>query len=197
MRPPLITIRFYIAPPASPGRTGLRNASRNQSNQPDSTFSLLPIGILVNSSPPYIGVGDLLRAGPITVFEKFFSRRPPALTGAPPVRRVKTHSAQSGYVYQYYYEGQRPFRAGAGTEFVFTVSSDRKNWRPTGVRLGDAPVAAWESAHGRQLSGNERYAIAKMALFQAFDERATPASMKDDVVVLAAGVESIAEMLGL
>jgi hypothetical protein len=131
------------------------------------------------------------------LFEKFFSRKQAALTGAPPVRRLKTHSAQSGYVYQYYYEGQRPFHSGHGTEFVFSVSSDRKSWHPTRVCVADAPLTAWESAHGRQLSDNERYAIAKMALFQAFDERATPALMKDDVIVLDADVETIVEMLGL
>ena len=119
-------------------------------------------------------------SGPITVFEKFFSRKEAPLTGAPPVRRLKTYSAQSGYVYQYYYEGQRPFRSAGetGTEFVFTISADRKTWRPGKVFVGDPAIAAWESAHGRELSATERYAIGKMALFQAFDERATPALMK-------------------
>ena len=43
----------------------------------------------------------------------------------------------------------------------------------------------------------ERYAVAKMALFQAFDERTEPALMKDPVHVRAADVEAIVETLGL
>jgi len=133
------------------------------------------------------------------VFGKLFSRKEAALTGAPPVRRLKTYSAQSGYVYQYYYEGYRPFRAAgeSGTEFVFSISADRKTWRPSSVRVGDGALAGWEAAHARQLSTTERYAIAKMALFQAFDERPTPALMKDDVLVRHADVDAIVETLGL
>jgi hypothetical protein len=133
------------------------------------------------------------------VLRKLFSRKETPLTGAPPVRRLKTYSAQSGYVYQYYYEGQRPFRAAgeSGAEFVFAISADRKSWRPSRVLLGEGAVTAWEAAHGRKLSATECYAIAKMALFQAFDERATPALMKEDVRVRPADVEAIVETLGL
>jgi hypothetical protein len=133
------------------------------------------------------------------VFEKFFSKKETPLTGAPPVRRLKTYSAQSGYVYQYCYEGQRPFhRAGkSGMEFVFALSSDRKTWRPVKVLLADGAVADWQAAHTRELSATERYAIAKMALFQAFDERETPALLKNDIEVQSADVDAIAETLGL
>jgi hypothetical protein len=133
------------------------------------------------------------------VFGKLFFRKSAALTGAPPVRRLKTYSAQSGYVYQYYYEGHRPFRAGSesGTEFVFSVSADRKTWRPSNVRIGDGAASRWEAAHARELSTTERYAIAKMALFQAFDERPTPSLMKEDVLVRNADVDAIVETLGL
>jgi hypothetical protein len=133
------------------------------------------------------------------VLRKLFSRKETALTGAPPVRRLKTYSAQSGYVYQYYYEGYRPFQAAgeSGMEFVFSISADRKSWRSSKVLVGDAAVTAWETVHARQLSINERYAIAKMALFQAFDERSTPALMKDDVRVRHADVDAIVETLGL
>ena len=133
------------------------------------------------------------------MFDKLFSRKASPLTGAPPVRRLKTYSAQSGYVYQYYYEGQRPLptRGDSGTEFVFTVSADRKTWHPNRVLLTGSALAAWETAHARELSATERYAVAKMALFQAFDERTTPALMKEDVHVRPADVEAIVEMLGL
>lgn len=112
---------------------------------------------------------------------------------------MKTYSAQSGYVYQYFYEGYRPCVAGAekGMEFVFSISADRKKWEPTSVLVADAALAMWEQAHARQLSGTERYAIAKMALFQAFDERATPDRMKLEVQLRSADLEAIVETLGL
>ena len=110
---------------------------------------------------------------------------------------MKTYSAESGYVYQYYYDGQRPFGSpAAGAEFVFSVSADRANWRPASVLIGDAAIAAWQERHGRPLSSTERYALAKMALFQAFDERSTPQRMKDEVVVRQADVQAIADTLG-
>jgi hypothetical protein len=136
--------------------------------------------------------------GNITVLlRRLFSRRG-ALTGAPAVRRVKTYSAQSGFVYQYYYQGRRPFGLGgaAGTEFVFSVSADRRAWRPAGIVIAGAAVAAWRNAHQRELSSTEMYALAKMALFQAFDERSDPARMKGDVRVSEADIEAIAATLG-
>src|SRR5437867_3892847 len=65
----------------------------------------------------------------------WFRRKEAPLTGAPAVRRQKTHSAESGYVYQYFYEGQRPAsRDGAqGTQYVFNVSADRKSSFPVSV----------------------------------------------------------------
>ena len=133
------------------------------------------------------------------MFRNLFSRKKTALAGAPAIRRMKTYSAQSGYVYQYFYEGQREFRLGAerGTEYVFHISADRKTWNDSSVRVGDSALAAWQDGHGRELASSERYAIAKMALFQAFDERPTPKEMKDEIHVRMADVESIVETLGL
>ena len=115
------------------------------------------------------------------------------------MRRLKSYSAQSGYVYQYYYQGHRPFHSGqeSGVEFVFSVSADRKNWCAVGVLVSDGAIRAWEEARARELSSAERYAIAKMSLFQAFDERPTPALMKDQVRVRKADVEAIIEALDL
>jgi hypothetical protein len=133
------------------------------------------------------------------VFRSFFSKKKAALTGAPAIRRMKTYSAQSGYVYQYFYEGQREFRAGAehGAEFVFQISADRKNWRETSVFVGDAALATWQEGNGRELTSTERYAVAKIALFQAFDERPTPAAMNSEIHVRAADVQGIIESLDL
>jgi hypothetical protein len=65
------------------------------------------------------------------------------------------------------------------------------------VLVSAEAILAWEEGHGRPLSGTERYAIAKMALFQAFDDRATPELMKQDVRVRAADVAGILDTLGL
>jgi len=61
----------------------------------------------------------------------------------------------------------------------------------------DKTLREWEEAHGRTLSSNERYAVSKLALFQAFDERATPDLMKQQVRLRAADVAAIIETLGL
>ena len=133
------------------------------------------------------------------MFRNLFSRKKAPLTGAPAVRRLKTYSGQSGYVYQYYYEGHREFRTGSesGTEFVFQVSADRKDWDATSVLLSAAAVEAWENTHQRQLSPTELYAVAKLSLFQAFDERPLPAQMKESVWVRTADLDAIVETLGL
>ena len=123
----------------------------------------------------------------------------PTAGAAPTVRRAKIYSSQSGYVYEYYYEGHRDFRSGGerGTEFVFSLSADRKNWQPTSVLVSDEAVRDWETSNARQLSSTERYAIAKIALFQAFDERPEPARMRDEVRVRNADIQAIVETLGL
>ena len=132
------------------------------------------------------------------MLRNLFSKKPVPLTGAPAVRRLKSYSAQSGYVYQYFYEGQRPFGGSeSGIEFVFTVSADRKTFQPVSVLVPDAALGAWQQTHGHTLSSTERYAVSKMALFQAFDERSGPNQMRGDVRVRNADVEHIIETLGL
>ena len=133
------------------------------------------------------------------ILNTFLPDKPAPLTGAPKVRRQKTYSAQSGYVYQYFYEGQRPFRRtnDAGTEFVFAVSADRKTTFPVSVLLSDEALGSWQAEHGRTLNSTERYAIAKMALFQAFDEREQPAQMKQDVRIRVADVQAILSNLDI
>ena len=128
-----------------------------------------------------------------------FRKSPPPLTGAPAVRRQKTHSAASGYVYQYCYEGRRTAVRGeeTGTEYVFLVSAGRKTSFPLSVFVSSDAAGEWERRHGRELRSNEQYAVAKMALFQAFDERPDPAAMREDVRVRPADLDAILESLGL
>lgn len=112
---------------------------------------------------------------------------------------MKTYSAQSGYVYQYFYEGHRDYRASddRGVEFVFTISSDRKTWHEASVLVSELAILEWQQAHTRELSLTERYAVAKIALFQAFDERPDPAQMRGEVRVRNADIDGIIETLGL
>jgi hypothetical protein len=90
------------------------------------------------------------------------------------IRRLKTYAGYQGYVYQYYFVGQRAALANdpeaPATEFVFDVTSDRKLTYAISVFLPEAAVTAWASSHGRPLTEAEQYASAKLRLFRAFDE---------------------------
>jgi hypothetical protein len=86
---------------------------------------------------------------------------------------MKTYSADSGYVYQYYFAGQRAAtREGKpGVQYVFQVSADRKTETSVSVFVEDSFVEDWVVRTGRELQGPHRYAIAKIALRNALDER--------------------------
>ena len=89
------------------------------------------------------------------------------------VRRIKTYSAETGYVYQYHFEELRSphQRAGRpGSEYIFMVSRDRKTALPVAIFLRQDALQAWTSGHGRELTGSEHYAAVKMRLFRYFDE---------------------------
>ncbi len=119
---------------------------------------------------------------------------PPPLTGAPALRREKTYSAENGYVYSYFYLGHRPCRGG--TEYVFDVSTDRRRFSPVAVSLSDAALAPWQRAHQRELSGPERYAVAKLALLAAFD-RGQALARPQRIQVQPAEADAILETLGI
>jgi len=90
------------------------------------------------------------------------------------VRRVKTYTAQTGYVYQYYFVGQREALASdpesPATEYIFDVTSDRKTMFAVSVFLRPAAREAWASTRGRRLTEPECYAAVKLRLMQGFDE---------------------------
>ena len=90
------------------------------------------------------------------------------------VRRLKTYAGAQGYVYQFYFVGQRAAIAddpeAPATEFVFDVTSDRKLTYAVSVFLPEKAVSTWVKAHGRSLTEAEQYAAAKLRLFRAFDE---------------------------
>ena len=92
------------------------------------------------------------------------------------VRRVKSYSASNGYVYQYcFYEVNCiTHEGGPAREFVYAISADRKMTFPLRIVVVQAALEAWAQANGRALTSSEEYAVAKMRLFQAFDEGEVP-----------------------
>lgn len=132
------------------------------------------------------------------MFWKLFTRKA-QLSGAPSSRRIKTYAAQSGYVYEYFYRGHRIERRKGEqhVEYVFSVSAGRKRPVNLSVFLPDSAVASWEAANHRLLSATEKYALAKLALFQTFDELSGPAEAKPEMTLHLAEVEAFASILGL
>ncbi len=130
---------------------------------------------------------------------KLTSNKPAPLAGQPKHRRQKTYTADSGYVYEYFYEGYRVSAGNGetGAEHVFQFSADRKQWAFVSVFLPDNSVAWWERTHDRLLSATERYAIVKMALFHAFDERDEPGQMSQQVRVRETDIHEIVDELGI
>lgn len=113
--------------------------------------------------------------------------------------RIKLYTAESGYVYQYFFVESRPVKrlwASRGTAFVFSASRDRKSYYAVEVTVEEVALEAWAVAHGRTLSDTEKYAVAKMRLFRAFDE--SPAEhLLRRVRVDPANIESLLEPLRL
>lgn len=117
------------------------------------------------------------------------------LRGVPVTRRLKNYGALSGYVYEYFFEGYRD--GPESREFVFSVSGDRKAWFELHVRLADNATAEWEREQDHILGDRERYAVAKLALFSAFDERENPAKLGNFVEVTAELAAALLEKLDL
>jgi hypothetical protein len=115
------------------------------------------------------------------------------------VRRVKSYSAETGYVYQYYfYEVQKTRRGlSPGTEYVYMVSADRKKAFPLRIFVRRDAEEKWGRKVGRVLSGTEEYAVAKMRLFQALDEIEDVKAHSADLVVDESNLEALLAQLDL
>jgi len=119
------------------------------------------------------------------------------------VRRVKSYSAADGYVYQYYFfEGNRAQRNGnPGGEFSYAISVDRQSAFRFKIFVHQSAMEAWAKQNGRPLSSSEEYAVAKMRLFQAFDEGAVKAPAQGqpevEVAVDDSNLETLLEQLGI
>ena len=117
------------------------------------------------------------------------------------IRRLKTYAGAQGYVYQYYFVGQRAALASdpeaPATEFVFDVTSDRKLTYAVSVLLPEKAVTAWATTHGRRLTDSEQYAAAKLRLFRAFDELEDVKAQGRRLVIDAALLEEALASLGV
>ncbi|HKN26171.1 MAG TPA: hypothetical protein VJX72_15085 [Candidatus Acidoferrum sp.] len=116
------------------------------------------------------------------------------------VRRVKSYSAANGYVYQYcFYEVNRvTINGGAAGEFIYAISADRKTTFALRIVVQHSALEAWAQANGRPLTSSEEYAVAKMRLFQAFDEGAVPLTAQAaDALPLRVDETNLEELLGL
>lgn len=115
------------------------------------------------------------------------------------VRRIKSYSAATGYVYQYQFYDVHPSHRGlaAGREYVYKVSSDRKTMFPLKIFISRDAVDRWAKKTGRPLTGTEEYAAAKMRLFRAFDEIEDLADSRPDLAVDDSNLQALLAQLDL
>jgi hypothetical protein len=137
------------------------------------------------------------------------------------VRRVKSYSAATGYVFQYYFfevnrvdriaVAQEKERAAVrpgnergsvpGGEYIYMVSANRQSAMPVKIFVQQSALDAWAQRNGRPLTGTEEYAVAKMRLLQAFDEGSVQVSPDDqpsvEVIVDESNLEDLLNQLGI
>ncbi len=115
------------------------------------------------------------------------------------LRRVKTYTAQTGMVYEYYFVGQREALAQEVTarEYVFDVISDPRARFSVSVLVQGEGLEFWAANHGRRLSDPERYAVAKLRLQQGFDEIGDMLAEGRSLVVDATNIEELLAPLDL
>jgi hypothetical protein len=117
------------------------------------------------------------------------------------VRRVKTYTAQTGFVYEYYFVGKRAALAGdpfaPSTEFIFDVSSDRKTVFAVSIFLPPRALHEYTAERGRTLSEPEQYAAVKLRLMQAFDEVTNMLQDGRRLMLDAAALPALLESIGI
>ena len=127
----------------------------------------------------------------------------PAMAKPEAVRRIKSYSAANGYVYQYYFHELNRVSADglAAGEFVYAISADRGTSFGLRIFVMQAALEAWAAANGRALTASEEYAVAKMRLFQAFDQGLVPltaeAAREVRLVVDESNLEELLKMLNI
>ncbi|HEU5401626.1 MAG TPA: hypothetical protein VFU86_09740 [Terriglobales bacterium] len=116
-----------------------------------------------------------------------------------PLRRIKTYTAQTGFVHEYYFVGQREALEAdvSAIEYIFDVISDRRARYSVSVFVRQDGLNSWAATHDRSLSEAERYAAAKLRLQQGFDEIGDMLAEGRTLIVDAGNIEEILAPLGL
>jgi hypothetical protein len=109
--------------------------------------------------------------------------------------RTKTYSGESGYVYQYHFEGERDYPDGKA--YLFCISVAGAPPFVTEIRIRRTSTDPWELSERRKLTPTEHYAIAKMALFSLLDRASSPAALIDAYEVSAEEVREILRTLDI
>jgi len=115
------------------------------------------------------------------------------------VRRVKSYSSATGYTFQYQFHEVAHAQRGdaAGNEYIYYVSADRKTMFPIRILVRADAMNSHGQKLGRKLTGTEEYAVAKMRLFQAFDEEEDFAKRRPELVVDSSNLEALLAQLDL
>jgi hypothetical protein len=75
------------------------------------------------------------------------------------------------------------------------VSMDRQHVFPLRIFVQHDALEKWSARTGQKLTGTEEYAVAKMRLFQAFDEIEGLAAKPPDLTVDSSNLESLLSQL--
>jgi hypothetical protein len=115
------------------------------------------------------------------------------------VRRIKTYSAASGYVYQYQFHEVHPAtrERRAGTEYIYYVTADRKTMFALKIFVARDAIQKWSEGAKRTLTGTEEYAVAKMRLFEGLDDAEDFPASRPDLIVDETNIEELLEKLNL
>jgi hypothetical protein len=77
------------------------------------------------------------------------------------------------------------------------VSVDRQKVFPVRIFVRRDALEKWSAQSGQQLTGTEEYAVAKMRLFQAFDEIEGLAAKPLDLTVDSSNLETLLSQLDI
>ena len=122
-----------------------------------------------------------------------------ARADGPTPKRLKVYTAESGYVYEYYFLEMRERRRIFGApdyHYLYHVTINRKEFTVVEVVVEGKALKRWQQTNGRELAEVERYAAAKMGLFRTLDESPEPSQLRSGAVT-EANIEALLEPLDL
>ncbi len=102
-------------------------------------------------------------------------------------------------MYQYQFHGieQREQNGKAAAEYTYYAMEDRTTMHAVRVVVMRDALKRWSDANCRALTGTEEYAVAKMRLFEGFDEDDEILQRKRELIVDEENVNELLEKLNL